>query len=98
MYGGQQDPRTRYPEIMEDESGDPIRAGACDAEEELTAAPQLAIANMSCACYALQMFWFYFFVKPGLDKSSRKHWPVEHANNFNKITTRTEEFYGGRAA
>lgn len=97
-YGDQADPRIRYPEIMEDETGDPIRARACDAEEELEAAPQLAIANMSCACYALQMFWFYCFVRPGLEEESRKHWPVEHANNINKITTRTEGFYGRRAA
>lgn len=98
MKDGPMDPRVRYPEILVDTTGDPIRALGCDKEEALEAAPQLAIANMACACYALQMFWFYYFVRPELSEESKKHWPVEHTNNFNKLQTRTEEFYGGRAA
>jgi molybdopterin/thiamine biosynthesis adenylyltransferase len=98
MSGSKLDPRIRYPEIMEDVSGDPTRAQGCDTKEALESAFQIPIANMACANYALQMFWFYIFIMPGMDEDSRKHWPIEHSNNFNKVMTRTEEFYGERAA
>jgi hypothetical protein len=87
------DPRVRYPEILTDESGDPARPGGCTTGEALAAAPQLPIANLASAHYALQLFWFRYAVAPGMELSSMEHWPVEHSNNFNKMTTRTEGFY-----
>lgn len=87
------DPRVRYPEILSDESGDPTSPVGCTAEAALQAAPQLAIANMTAAAYALQLFWFYCVAAPGMDKESRPFWPVEHGNNFNKISTKTEKVY-----
>lgn len=88
------DPRVRYPEILVDEEGDPVRSEGCTTEQALTAAPQLAIANFACASHALQLFWFYFKEMDGL--RDRQYYPIEHSNNFNKLTTRVEEYYAGR--
>lgn len=88
------DPRVRYPEILEDEEGDPISAEGCTTEKALTVAPQLAIANFTCASHALQLFWFYFESREGLTETTYN--PIEHRNNFNKQTTMTEEHYAGK--
>lgn len=94
MGGGPFDPRIRYPEILEDESGDPLRPLGCNTPEALAAAPQLAIANLACASHALQLFWFYYMIRPTLDQvESRPFWPIEHSNNFNRLITRVEESY-----
>jgi hypothetical protein len=85
------DPRVRYPEILSDESEDPRRPESCTSEAALQKTPQLPIFNMSAAAYALQLFWFYYYTVLLMDRSSKDYWPVEHSNNINKITTRTEE-------
>ncbi len=96
MRGNRFDPRVRYPEILDDESDNPLRPIGCNAPEALAAAPQLAIANLACASHALQLFWFHYVIKPTLDQiESRPYWPVEHSNNFNRLTTKVEESYVG---
>jgi len=51
------DPRIYYPEILEDTVGDPLRP-PCTGEI-LESTPQLAIANMSAASYAMWLLWFW---------------------------------------
>lgn len=98
MKGTKLDPRVRYPEILEDESDNPIRAVGCNTEEALEIAPQLAIANHTAASHALQLFWFYFGVLPTLDPIETKPFhPVEHNNNFNRIRTSVEGTYAESA-
>src|SRR6266478_9816919 len=87
------DPRIRYPEIMTDDIGDPIRPRGCNTGQSLMVAPQLAIANFTAASHALQLFWFYYFVAPEMEESSRPEWPIEHNNNINKLSTMTEKIY-----
>jgi hypothetical protein len=91
--GGRFDPRLCYPEIETDQSNNPIRPRGCTTHEALEVAPQLPIANVACAAYALQLFWFYFRVAPSLEEDSRSCWPIEHTNNFNLIQTRKEQDY-----
>jgi len=55
--GSELDPRTYYPEITEDLEGDPL-APPCTGEI-LESAPQLAIANMNAASYAMWLYWFW---------------------------------------
>jgi len=94
---GQLDPRVRYPEIETDQSNNPIRPRGCTTQEVLNVAPQLPIANLACATYALQLFWFYFRIAPSLKEDSRSFWPIEHTNNFNVIQTRKEEDYARKS-
>jgi hypothetical protein len=91
--GGRFDPRVCYPEIETDQSNNPIRPRGCTTQEAMEVAPQLPIANLACAAYALQLFWFYFMVAPSLEEDSRSFWPIEHTNNFNVIQTRKEQDY-----
>lgn len=49
------DPRVRFPEILTDNSGSPIRCTG----EALESTPQLAIANMVTASLMLQLLWRY---------------------------------------
>jgi molybdopterin/thiamine biosynthesis adenylyltransferase len=93
MKGTKMDPRVRYPEILSDEEGDPMRPRGCSTGEALTIAPQLAIANFASASHALQLFWFYNSMVPKMDISSKEHWPIEHTNNFSRMDTRSEKFY-----
>ncbi len=90
------DPRERYPEIVSDESNDPISPEGCTGEEAVKATPQLAIANFACASHALQLFWFFFQVISTLDPASRPDWPIEHSNNFSQMMTRKEKDYDAR--
>lgn len=53
------DPRCRYPEILTDTSGNPVR---CTGEAQ-EAHPQLAIANMSCAAKILHLLWNHLYAK-----------------------------------
>jgi len=51
------DPRVYYPEILTDKSADPLKP-PCTGEI-LDTTPQLAIANMSAAAYAMWLLWYW---------------------------------------
>lgn len=87
FVGTLKDPRIRYPEILEDESDDPIRPLGC-AGEALKVAPQLAIANFTAASHALQLLWFHFVVRNSMKEDTIPYFPLEHSNNFNQLRTR----------
>jgi len=55
--GSKLDPRVYYPEITTGKAGDPL-SPPCTGEV-LESAPQLAIANMSAASYAMWLMWFW---------------------------------------
>jgi len=54
---GPLDPRIYYPELLTETEGDPLRP-PCTGEI-LESAPQLAIANMCAASYAMWLLWFW---------------------------------------
>lgn len=87
------DPRKRYPEILSDESNNPIHPEGCTGERAIQSTPQLPIANLTCASHALQLFWFYFRVINSLDRESKPYWPIEHSNNFSRMSTKMEKDY-----
>ena len=74
------DPRVRWPEIMTDDSGDPV---SCQGEEQV-AAPQLAIVNMLAAAYMMHLFYFY---TEKVHKVDMQYHPMLHSSNFNQIRT-----------
>lgn len=74
------DPRVRWPEILTDDSGDPV---SCQGEEQVSA-PQLAIVNMLAAAYMMHLFYFYTEKAHKIDV---EYHPVMHSSNFNKIAT-----------
>lgn len=74
------DPRVRWPEMLTDDSNDPV---SCQGEEQI-AAPQLAIVNMLAAAYMLHLFYFY---TEKAHKVDPEYHPVMHSSNFNKIGT-----------
>ena len=55
--GKAHDPREYYPELATDTEDDPL-SPPCTGEI-LESAPQLAIANMDAASYAMWLFWFW---------------------------------------
>lgn len=48
------DPRVRWPEILTDQTGDPLH---CQGDEALEASPQLAIANCLSASFSAGLLW-----------------------------------------
>jgi hypothetical protein len=52
------DPRVRFPEHMTDTEGDPL-SPSCTGEEVTAAHPQLALANMEGAVYAVKLMHFW---------------------------------------
>lgn len=57
------DPRIKFPEILTDESGNPVR---CQGEEQ-EAHPQLAIANMGAAHKILHLLWNHVHSKADIN-------------------------------
>jgi hypothetical protein len=85
------DPRIRYPEILTDESGNPM---SCQGDEAMEAAPQLATANQTCASFLLNLIWAWVKTAPELaevtdTETVERKVPVELSSNFNGITSKT---------
>jgi molybdopterin/thiamine biosynthesis adenylyltransferase len=80
MLGGGGDPRVRWPEILTEDSGDPVSCQGAARE----ATPQLAIVNMLAAAYMMHLFYFYMEKAP---KVSVAYHPLLHDSNFAKIQT-----------
>jgi len=62
--GMTRDPREYYPELATDHEDDPL-SPPCTGEV-LESAPQLAVANMDAASYAMWLFWFWTQKAPEL--------------------------------
>jgi hypothetical protein len=79
--GTPRDPRTRWPEILSDDSGSPVRAEGCDSEVRLREVPQTPIANFMAASHLLLLWNFVFIERPKLDaKLTREFWPISFSN------------------
>jgi molybdopterin/thiamine biosynthesis adenylyltransferase len=79
------DPRVYCPDILEDHSGDPLKP-PCTGEI-LESTPQLAIANMSAASYAMWLLWFWREKYPALqhDASAAETAPVHVTSSAGKV-------------
>jgi hypothetical protein len=84
------DPRVRFPEILTDRSGDPM---SCQGDEAMEAAPQLATANQTCACFLLNLLYMWTKTAPELAEVGAalvpNKVPVEYVSNFNGIHSKT---------
>lgn len=89
--GSPSDPRIRYPDILDDNTGDPIAAaGGCtgDAQRET---PQLVLANARSAADGLHLFWFYSRELEKMKNFKEDYLPVENRSNLFEKTTYTRE-------
>lgn len=59
------DPREYYPELLTSHTGDPLSPSCTGAI--LESEPQLALANMQAAAFALQLLWFWAVKVPEFD-------------------------------
>ena len=80
--GGSRDPRIRCPEIVTDNSNNPV---SCQGEI-LDHSPQLCIANMLAASYILHLFYNWFSTGALCEFENL---PVWHRSNLFKINTLT---------
>lgn len=83
--GGNADPRIFYPEINNDDTGDPLNPYACQGVAQ-KANPQLALANYLAAGFMVHLWWF--IVHHG-HEVSMDNWPKLHKSNFAMFTTRS---------
>lgn len=85
------DPRVRFPEILTDQSGDPMAASAgCTGEEVIRATGgQTAVANFLAAGYMLHLFSSHFFHGPKLTPDNRAFLPAQHKSTPTLIRTLT---------
>ena len=83
---GPNDPRTYYPIILEDNTGDPLGPAGCtgEAAEET---PQLSIANDMASSLAMSLYWFWTRTRKELDIETAEFWPTRHAATAYKVTT-----------
>lgn len=83
---GPLDPRSYFPEINTDKTGDPTQPASCQGvAQELNR--QLALANFSAANHMLWLFWFYFAEVKRMNNESMPFWPVRHHNTFTRMGT-----------
>lgn len=80
------DPRVFYPDILTDNTGDPLAPQGCTGEAA-EAAPQLVLANDMAGALMLQLYWFHEFKKPDLDAETRPMWPIHLKSNEYKLQT-----------
>lgn len=77
------DPRVRFPEIIDDEDGDPIAAENCTGE--LTeSAPQLSVANLEAAAMLGRLVWCQWGEASEISDKNR---PVAFSSNAYRTTT-----------
>ena len=71
------DPRRFYPDIMTDESGNPVRPEGCTGHAQVET-PQLVIANTTATSLMMRLLWWWLVEVPGRDQEGLAHWPVHH--------------------
>lgn len=81
------DPRTYYPEILMDASGDPRRGAIGCTGEAQEATPQLVVANMMAASLAMRMFEIWVQLAGKLDEITREYLPYRLTANQFKLET-----------
>jgi hypothetical protein len=79
------DPLCYYPEILEDQSGDPLRPFRCQGQAQAQNR-QLALANYLAAGFMVHLYWFLNQCGKGVDQA---HWPVRHWSNFASFNTKS---------
>ena len=88
------DPRKYYPELLTGTFGDPL-SPPCTGDV-LQTAPQLALANMSAANYAMWLWWFWAQVAPTLKMDeARAVAPVHVTSTAGRLNVRTYAELGG---
>ncbi len=84
---GPLDPLKYHPEILVVKDGDPLQPAGCTGVAQ-TVTPQLAIANMGAAYYALHLLWFWTQEEDKLTEDFRMYVPIKHSNNFTACATK----------
>lgn len=79
------DPRIVYPDIMTDNSGDPLGPPGC--VEAARTNPQLVIANDWASGLMLQLWYFHFRERPKLGPETEPYWPIHHKVSMWKFQT-----------
>jgi molybdopterin/thiamine biosynthesis adenylyltransferase len=91
--GTPRDPRVYYPEILTDKTDDPL-SPPCTGEV-LKSTPQLAIANMCAASYAMWLLWFWREKANELldlgDDDVVGTFPVHYSSTAGRVRVRTIE-------
>jgi hypothetical protein len=84
MAGTPNDPRIFCPEILTDQTGNPIHPIGCTGVAQKMS-PQLSIANMMSAALAMRLFWWWYAQenKP----EAKEWWPVKHGSSAMKQWT-----------
>lgn len=82
------DPRVFYEEMLDDESDDPLKPPCTGEAQEAT--PQLALANMLAASFAMRLYWFWKTKFPSFKTEEAKDMaPVHILSPASKILTKT---------
>lgn len=79
--GKANDPRFRY--NLESNEGSPIR---CNTDEALVSTPQLAMANMTCAAFMLNLWHIWVTEKRLNDKLTHEFLPIELMSTASGVT------------
>jgi hypothetical protein len=82
--GTASDPRIFYPELSEDQTGDPLNPYACQGVAQI-GHPQLALANYLAAGMMVHLWWF---IAHHGHEVSMDNWPKVHQSNFAMFNTR----------
>jgi len=99
LRNGPHDPRTIYPAILTDHQNDPLGPPGCVELSEDS--PQLVLANVWAASFALHLYWFHFREHQAVDKRAsqrctgehavlameKAYWPIHHKVNFLQFST-----------
>lgn len=78
------DPRIYYPEILTDQSGDPLSPFVCQGQAQ-EQNRQLALANYLAAGFMVHLWWF--ITNHGAEVTL-KCWPMRHSSNFASFGTK----------
>lgn len=81
------DPRTYYPEILSDFSGNPAGAAIGCTGEVQRQNPQLATANMMAAAIVAHLFMLWHKEVPKMDSDAFMHLPYKIVNNLTRSET-----------
>lgn len=90
FYGSRRDPRVRYPEMLNDHSGDPSSPCTGQAAEK---APQLATSNYMAAGFGIWLAWYWLNVYSKLNvEAAQLASPIEvMSSNCGMSVTRLQD-------
>jgi molybdopterin/thiamine biosynthesis adenylyltransferase len=82
------DPRVRYPEILTDDSSDPLNPSCNEVQQENQ---QIALFNALAAVHAIHLAHLHLVTKPKLDLRIHKQLPRIHSTNVTMLRSIKEE-------